>query len=280
MPLADQPVPRTPLPVDGSGPIDDGPGRPMAEAAGVSGATDGPRTRRGRIRVRGEERVRPRIPRAVPDPRTVGILGVLASFEEAEHPGAIAGAADAEGWTASDAYGRPLAELVGMGHGASGFDMVGTGRGGCWPGDDDCGEGTVGVGPGLGFGGTGRGSTCGETTCQLARFGAGFGGGLINLRGREEEARRRRSRPSEVPNPIRRVVVERDQGLTRQQVRRAIGRHRDAIRHCYASTAAAAGGESGEVEIGLAISPDGSVLSTEVLTDSLSAGDAAECIAG
>jgi hypothetical protein len=277
-PLADEPVPQSPLPIDGSGPITDGPGQPMEEAAGVSGATDGPRSRRGRIRFRGETEVTQRVPRAAPDPREVGILGVLASLEDAERPGALAGVAEIDGWTRDDAYGRPLADLVGQGHGTDGFDMVGTGRGGCWPGDEDCAKGTVGVGPGVGWGGTGWGTTC-DDTCRAFAGGGGYGSGIINLEGREVRRRYRRRRGSAVPNPIRRVQIHRDRGLSRDEVRRAIRRHRDALRHCYAGAAAAAAGEAGEVEIGLAISPDGRVLSSEVVEDTLDDVEVARCIA-
>ncbi len=278
-PRAERVVLRDPLDRWGSGPITDDQGRPMEEEAGVSGATDGPQSRRGRIRFRGDDEVVRRIPREVPNPRQVGILGVLASFDAERRAGALAGEVDATGWTRDEAFGRPLAQLVGLGHGADGFDMVGTGRGGCWPGEEGCGEGTVGLGRGLGFGGIGRGTTCNEVDCVVGTFGSGVAGGFIPLGGRAEGTRRHRTRGSRVPDAMRRLTVAHDEGLSREQVRRALAGHRDAIRHCYARAEAAAGGETGAVEIGLAIAPDGHVLSSGVVTDTLADDAVASCIA-
>jgi hypothetical protein len=279
-PEADMPVPRFVLPEHGSGPIDDGPGRPMAEPAGVSGAHDGPRSLRGQIRVRGAEEMTRRIPRQTPDARHVGILGVLASLESESNVGALAGVDDVDGWSADEAYGRPLARLIGEGHGTDGFDMVGTGRGGCWPGDEDCGLGTVGVGPGLGFGGVGRGTTCEVDTCVLGLFGRGLGGGIMNLEGRDLNRRPATPRDGRGPPALRRVSVQSEQGLTREQIRRALRPHRDALRHCYADARASAGGEDGTVEVGIVIASDGRVLESRVVGDTLGGGETAPCIAG
>jgi hypothetical protein len=263
-------VPRVLLTRNGRGPIADGDGQPMVRPRGVAGAEESPRSRAGRIRFHGDDEETRRVPRAQLEPQNVGVLGVLRSVRAAPRPGALGGMLDVEGWTRDDAYGRPLARLVGVGHGASGFDMVGTGRGGCAPGDETCGEGTVGVGSRPGFGGTGWGTTCGETTCELGlmHWMGGFGGGLVTT----EPPGRRSTRASALPR-LRRVRVRTPDGLTRDQIRRVVRLHREEVRHCYADSYSSEGAQAGRVEVGVVISPNGDVLASEVTSDAL--GDAA-----
>jgi len=277
-PPAEPVVPRIIRHRDGTGPIAEGPARPMALDTGVSGAADSPRTRSGQIRFRGEREVTQRVPRAEADLRSAGVLGVLQALGEASTAGALAGDAEAEGWTPDDAYGRALAEVVGIGHGSGGFDMIGTGRGGCRPGDESCAEGTVGLdGAGLGWGGVGYGTTCGVDTCDA--LGRAFGRGTaFGLRSAGRVERRQAGRGSDLPPELRGARREAADGLTRDQIQRVVRHHRPQIRHCYEGSLAAKSGQAGHVEVGIIITESGEVLDSDVSTDTLSDRDVTSCI--
>jgi len=144
----------------------------------------------------------------------------------------------------AEMLGALTGDLLGGNFGFGGRGALGTGRGGGGPA-----HGTIGVG-GLG-----------------TRGGIGFGkpGGLGP-----------RSGPR-VPT-ITRLPPEVVGGLSREVIRREIGRHLAEVRFCYEQGLRTRPELQGRVTVKFAIGPTGSVMTAGVLQDELHAPDVALCI--
>jgi len=261
---------------DGVDSVADEAGWPMKGEQGEAGAPDAAPSERGRIEVRGHDAdLIPRAPDPIVAPAQVGILGVLSRFEAHLSPvPAPYGTDRAAGASAIDAYGDPLAALAGFGRGFGGFDMIGTGRGGCPAGDARCAAGTVGRGGFFAAGGFGAG--CDFRTCSLhALFGTG--GRLSLSAGERFPSRRSASRANAVPN-VRSIVTGSIRGLTDQQVARVVARHRAELRFCLDSPAA--NGEAGGANVRVVVQPSGAVQSSAVVDHASVDAAAARCVAG
>lgn len=256
-------------------------GRPMEGPQGTAGATDERRDTGGGVRRRGDD-ARDEIPvdrEQVENMTTFAAIDAAATFVD-QGLSSIYGADRAMGSHAEEAYG-PMFASAGFGPGTAGFDMLGTGRGGCPPGTPNCGRGTVGVGDHLGGGfGTcdsgrfleierSQGHAAAVAQCQT--YGGGTGGtGTITTRMRPHRDR--------VP-PLRAGNVTAAGGLSRETVRRVVHRSHNQVRFCYEQQLQSRPDLSGRVSVRFVISPTGAVAAAAVAGSSIQSPRVEACVA-
>jgi TonB family protein len=154
------------------------------------------------------------------------------------------------------ALGKLLGADFGESGGNGGLDMLGTGRGG---GGDAVA--TIGLGHGLGTRGRGNGDGDGE--------GDGYGSGAGSLRQRRNErVPRIRVNPPEVFG-----------SLSKETIRRTIGRHIPEVRYCYESQLNTRPELQGRVAIKFVISPTGTVVNAVVANSDVGSDKVDSCIA-
>jgi len=191
----------------------------------------------------------------VPRPldREQGILGVLRRMNAGQS--ALFVRERAEGSDRSDDIGSLFAERMGLGGGAGGLAMLGTGRGGGGTGDGTVGSGDLGtLGVGSGRGGYGPG------------FGPGAGGGL-------------RGHTARVPT-IRTTPPEVHGSLSKETIRRVIGRHLSEVRHCYEQRLVSRPELQGRVAVRFMINATGAVQVATVASSDLGDPQVGACITG
>jgi hypothetical protein len=178
---------------------------------------------------------------------SAGIIGVLrAGAMAGQAPSSPFGRTQAEGNDAMDALGALLGPTAGANFGNGGLGPIGTGRGG---GGD--GKGTIGMGPIATIGhGPGAGPGSG--------YGSAAGGGL---RDRESHPPRIRSGPSDVHG-----------SLSKEVIRRTIGRHVNEVRFCYQQALTGRPDLQGRVAIKFVIAPSGAVQTAVVESSDVSYG--------
>jgi TonB family protein len=187
---------------------------------------------------------------------TAGIIGVLLAVGPRDMPASPYSKSQAIGSDAAAVLGRLLGTDIGESGGSGGLDMIGTGKGG---GGDAVA--TIGLGHGLGTRGRGNGNGDGE--------GDGYGSGVGGLRQRRNErVPRIRVNPPEVMG-----------SLSKETIRRYIGRHIAEVRYCYESQLNTRPDLQGRVAIKFVIAPTGAVTSAVVANSDVGSPEVDSCIA-
>jgi pSer/pThr/pTyr-binding forkhead associated (FHA) protein len=182
-----------------------------------------------------------------------GIIGILkASVGAWNSPTSPYGRDSALGSDPMSALGALMGDQIGGNFGFGGLGLRGTGRGGGGTGEGTIGLGNVGtIGHGAG-GGTGSG------------YGSGAGG----FRGRDAKVPRIRSGQADVHG-----------SLSKEVIRRIIGRHINEVRFCYEQELNARPDLQGRVAVKFIISPTGAVQTAAVDSSDLGNPKAEQCIA-
>lgn len=182
-----------------------------------------------------------------------GIIGILkASVGAWNSPTSPYGRDSALGNDPMSALGALMGDQIGSNFGFGGLGLRGTGRGGGGTGEGTIGLGNVGtIGHGAG-GGTGSG------------YGSGAGG----FRGRDAKVPRIRSGQADVHG-----------SLSKEVIRRIIGRHINEVRFCYEQELNSRPDLQGRVAIKFIISPTGAVQTAAVDSSDLGNPKAEQCIA-
>jgi pSer/pThr/pTyr-binding forkhead associated (FHA) protein len=182
-----------------------------------------------------------------------GIIGILkASVGAWNSPTSPYGRDSALGSDPMSALGALMGDQIGSNFGFGGLGLRGTGRGGGGTGEGTIGLGNVGtIGHGAG-GGTGSG------------YGSGAGG----FRGRDAKVPRIRSGQADVHG-----------SLSKEVIRRIIGRHINEVRFCYEQELNARPDLQGRVAVKFIISPTGAVQTAAVDSSDLGNPKAEQCIA-
>jgi pSer/pThr/pTyr-binding forkhead associated (FHA) protein len=182
-----------------------------------------------------------------------GIIGILkASVGAWNSPTSPYGRDSALGSDPMSALGALMGDQIGGNFGFGGLGLRGTGRGGGGTGEGTIGLGNVGtIGHGAG-GGTGSG------------YGSGAGG----FRGRDAKVPRIRSGQADVHG-----------SLSKEVIRRIIGRHINEVRFCYEQELNSRPDLQGRVAVKFIISPTGAVQTAAVDSSDLGNPKAEQCIA-
>jgi hypothetical protein len=182
-----------------------------------------------------------------------GIIGTLKAMTGAwNSPTSPYGRDSAEGNDAMSALGALMGDQVGGNFGFGGLGLRGTGRGGGGTGEGTIGLGNVGtIGHGAG-GGTGSG------------YGSGAGG----FRGRDAKVPRIRSGQADVHG-----------SLSKEVIRRIIGRHINEVRFCYEQELNSRPDIQGRISIKFIIAPTGAVQNALVDSSDMGAPKVEQCIA-
>jgi TonB family protein len=182
-----------------------------------------------------------------------GIIGVLkASVGAWNSPTSPYGRDSALGNDAMSALGALMGDQVGSNFGFGGLGLRGTGRGGGGTGEGTIGLGNVGtIGHGAG-GGTGSG------------YGSGAGG----FHGRDAKVPRIRSGQADVHG-----------SLSKEVIRRIIGRHINEVRFCYEQELNSRPDLQGRVAVKFIISPTGAVQTAAVDNSDMGNPKVEQCIA-
>jgi TonB family protein len=182
-----------------------------------------------------------------------GIIGILkASVGAWNSPTSPYGADQALGADPMSALGALMGDQIGSNFGFGGLGLRGTGRGG-----GGTGEGTIGLGN---IGTIGHGAGGGE--------GSGYGRGAGGFHGREAKVPRIRSGTADVRG-----------SLSKEVIRRIIGRHVNEVRFCYEQELNARPDLQGRVAVKFIISPTGAVQTAAVASSTLGNAKAEQCIA-
>jgi hypothetical protein len=182
-----------------------------------------------------------------------GIIGVLkASVGAWNSPTSPYGRDSAVGNDAMSALGALMGDQVGGNFGFGGLGLRGTGRGGGGTGEGTIGLGNVGtIGHGAG-GGTGSG------------YGSGAGG----FHGRDAKVPRIRSGQADVHG-----------SLSKEVIRRIIGRHINEVRFCYEQELNSRPDLQGRISVKFIISPTGAVQTAAVDSSDMGNPKVEQCIA-
>jgi pSer/pThr/pTyr-binding forkhead associated (FHA) protein len=182
-----------------------------------------------------------------------GIIGILkASVGAWNSPTSPYGRDSALGNDAMSALGALMGDQVGSNFGFGGLGLRGTGRGGGGTGEGTIGLGNVGtIGHGAG-GGTGSG------------YGSGAGG----FHGRDAKVPRIRSGQADVHG-----------SLSKEVIRRIIGRHINEVRFCYEQELNTRPDLQGRISIKFIISPTGAVQTAAVDNSDMGNAKVEQCIA-
>ena len=226
------------------------PGERAKDEEGQAGTPDAPRIKqRGAARGQSSRPVLP-VASTAPDPRSVGILGVLRSAQLTADT--VFTAEQAEGNAVQTVFGGLEGAVAGVSFGSFGQGMFGTGRGG---GGDA--SGTRGSGPlgtiGSGAGGHGPGS----------RYGRGAGEFGI--------------RKTTVPR-LRPGHPDVHGSLSKEAIRRTIRLHLAEVRNCYQERLIARPDLQGRLSVRFIISPTGVVQMAGVMGSDLHDAGAEQCI--
>jgi hypothetical protein len=225
-------------------------GKRAAGPEGEAGAPDKPKTAR-RLAVAGP-RDQPRLQftreELVALAQRAGIIGTLrAAAEASDAPTSPYGRDRALGSDPATAVGALFGNEIGISGGFGGFAMIGSGHGG--GGDAD---GAIGVGA---FGTRGRSNgTDGD--------GYGMGEGIGSYRRRTERIPRIRTGQPDLHG-----------SLSKEIIRRTIGRHINEIRFCYESQLVSRPDLQGRVAIKFVIAPTGAVVTATVDHDHSDVGN-------
>ncbi|HKP59237.1 MAG TPA: TonB family protein [Polyangiales bacterium] len=182
-----------------------------------------------------------------------GIIGILkASVGSWNSPTSPYGRDTALGSDPMSALGALMGDQIGSNFGFGGLGLRGTGRGG-----GGTGEGTIGLGN---IGTIGHGAGGGT--------GSGYGSGAGGFRGRDAKVPRIRSGQADVHG-----------SLSKEVIRRIIGRHINEVRFCYEQELNARPDLQGRVAVKFIISPTGAVQTAAVDSSDLGNPKAEQCIA-
>jgi TonB family protein len=182
-----------------------------------------------------------------------GIIGVLkASVGAWNSPTSPYGRDSALGNDAMSALGALMGDQVGSNFGFGGLGLRGTGRGG-----GGTGEGTIGLGN---IGTIGHGAGGGT--------GSGYGSGAGGFHGRSAKVPRIRSGQADVHG-----------SLSKEVIRRVIGRHINEVRFCYEQELNARPDLQGRVAVKFIISPTGAVQTAAVDKSDMGNAKVEQCIA-
>ena len=182
-----------------------------------------------------------------------GIIGVLkASVGAWNSPTSPYGRDSALGNDAMSALGALMGDQVGSNFGFGGLGLRGTGRGG-----GGTGEGTIGLGN---IGTIGHGAGGGT--------GSGYGSGAGGFRGRDAKVPRIRSGQADVHG-----------SLSKEVIRRVIGRHINEVRFCYEQELNSRPDLQGRVAVKFIISPTGAVQTAAVDKSDMGNAKVEQCIA-
>jgi TonB family protein len=182
-----------------------------------------------------------------------GIIGVLkASVGAWNSPTSPYGRDSAVGNDAMSALGALMGDQVGSNFGFGGLGLRGTGRGG-----GGTGEGTIGLGN---IGTIGHGAGGGT--------GSGYGSGAGGFHGRSAKVPRIRSGQADVHG-----------SLSKEVIRRVIGRHINEVRFCYEQELNARPDLQGRVAVKFIISPTGAVQTAAVDKSDMGNAKVEQCIA-
>jgi hypothetical protein len=182
-----------------------------------------------------------------------GIIGILkASVGAWNSPTSPYGRDSALGNDPMSALGALMGDQIGGNFGFGGLGLRGTGRGG-----GGTGEGTIGLGN---IGTIGHGAGGGT--------GSGYGSGAGGFRGRDAKVPRIRSGQADVHG-----------SLSKEVIRRIIGRHINEVRFCYEQELNARPDLQGRVAVKFIISPTGAVQTAAVDSSDLGNPKAEQCIA-
>jgi TonB family protein len=183
-----------------------------------------------------------------------GIIGILkASVGAWNSPTSPYGRETALGNDPMSALGALMGDQIGSNFGFGGLGLRGTGRGG-----GGTGEGTIGLGN---IGTIGHGAGGGT--------GSGYGSGAGGFRGRDAKVPRIRSGQADVHG-----------SLSKEVIRRIIGRHINEVRFCYEQELNSRPDLQGRVAVKFIISPTGAVQTAAVATSDLGNAKVEQCIAG
>ena len=213
-----------------------------------------PVSRRFAVRAQ-RNRAEPELSRATLEQRAsqAGIIGVLHANAQAQQAPSSPFARDqAQGNDSMDALGRLWSVNQGFSFGIGGLGSIGTGRGG-----GGRGRGTIGTGE-LGTIGRGDGST------GTGIYGSGAGG----LHGRDSRVPQVRSLPAEVLG-----------SLSKETIRRHIGRHINEVRSCYEQALITRPDLQGRIAIWFVIAGSGAVKNAAVASSDVADPHVASCIA-
>ena len=182
-----------------------------------------------------------------------GIIGILkASVGAWNSPTSPYGRDTALGSDPMSALGALMGDQIGSNFGFGGLGLRGTGRGGGGTGEGTIGLGNVGtIGHGAG-GGTGSG------------YGSGAGG----FHGRDAKVPRIRSGQADVHG-----------SLSKEVIRRIIGRHINEVRFCYEQELNTRPDLQGRISIKFIISPTGAVQTSAVDNSDMGNAKVEQCIA-
>jgi TonB family protein len=182
-----------------------------------------------------------------------GIIGILkASVGAWNSPTSPYGRDSALGNDAMSALGALMGDQVGSNFGFGGLGLRGTGRGG-----GGTGEGTIGLGN---IGTIGHGAGGGT--------GSGYGSGAGGFHGRDAKVPRIRSGQADVHG-----------SLSKEVIRRIIGRHINEVRFCYEQELNSRPDLQGRVAIKFIISPTGAVQTAAVDNSDMGNAKVEQCIA-
>jgi hypothetical protein len=182
-----------------------------------------------------------------------GIIGVLkASVGAWNSPTSPYGRDSAVGNDAMSALGALMGDQVGSNFGFGGLGLRGTGRGG-----GGTGEGTIGLGN---IGTIGHGAGGGT--------GSGYGSGAGGFHGRSAKVPRIRSGQADVHG-----------SLSKEVIRRVIGRHINEVRFCYEQELNARPDLQGRIAVKFIISPTGAVQTAAVDKSDMGNAKVEQCIA-
>ncbi len=182
-----------------------------------------------------------------------GIIGILkASVGAWNSPTSPYGRDSALGSDPMSALGALMGDQIGSNFGFGGLGLRGTGRGG-----GGTGEGTIGLGN---IGTIGHGAGGGT--------GSGYGSGAGGFRGRDAKVPRIRSGQADVHG-----------SLSKEVIRRIIGRHINEVRFCYEQELNSRPDLQGRVAVKFIISPTGAVQTAAVATSDLGNAKVEQCIA-
>jgi pSer/pThr/pTyr-binding forkhead associated (FHA) protein len=182
-----------------------------------------------------------------------GIIGILkASVGAWNSPTSPYGRDSALGSDAMSALGALMGDQVGSNFGFGGLGLRGTGRGG-----GGTGEGTIGLGN---IGTIGHGAGGGT--------GSGYGSGAGGFHGRDAKVPRIRSGQADVHG-----------SLSKEVIRRIIGRHINEVRFCYEQELNSRPDLQGRISIKFIISPTGAVQTAAVDNSDMGNAKVEQCIA-
>jgi TonB family protein len=223
-------------------------GQSAAGEAGALGDPEQPRSH-GRLAVRSHADV-PHLDRLPPESvQNAGILGILRSSAPAVS--SLFARDNAEGRDAVDALGILTADPPGASFGPGGLAMIGTGHGGNGTATGTIGVGrmgTIGVDRGDGTWG-GCGGCGGSWTTHVSRV------------------------PRVRPNP-----PEVFGSLSKETIRRVIGRHLNEVRYCYEQRLVSRPELQGRVAVKFMIDPTGAVRTSALLSSDVGDAQVGSCI--